>query len=599
MDQGISALSIASGAVVAEPRWSPGGTRLGWLEATDGRTRLVVAPADGTAPATPVGGDDLVLGGTGAYRGGQWCWIDDDRVAVVTRAGALATVALDGTAPPRTVVRDGRCAAPVADTAGRLLVSIGRDDAQDVGEVPVHGRFWPQRWSFADFGWDPATTPDGRFVAWHEWDLDAMSWTASRIVLVDRHEGVPRVVAGGGRESVGQPRYAPDGRWLAYVSDAPGWWNVHVARADGTGARVLLAEPHDHAEPAWGPGQRSFAWSPDSDAIALCRNEDGFARLVEVTLAGDVHELAKGWHHALDWSRAGIVAVRSGARTPPEVTVLDPVAGERRVVARGVAAGLEDGAREPEIVRWSSGGVTVTGLFFAPDRESGSPPPLFVDLHGGPTGQAAVRWDGWLRYFTSRGWAVLRPNPRGSTGSGRAFVQDWARSWGEADVADIAAGIRAVTASGACDPARVAVGGGSAGGLSALMVGVRHGDLVRAVVSEYGVTDLFDLLRTTHRFESRYLDEVVGVLPEDEAVFRDRSPVTHAAELRVPLLVLQGDEDEVVPAAQAQLLVDAVRAAGGTVEHHVYPGEGHGFAKIATIVDELERTLAFLERWVT
>lgn len=599
MNQGISALAIASSAVVAEPRWSPPGTRLGWLEATDGRTRLLVVPAHGGGPAVAVGGDDLALGGIGAYRGGQWCWIDDDRVAVVTRAGTLAVVTVDGTGPPLTVVRDGRCAGPVADSTGRLLVSIGRDDAQDVGEVPVHGRFWPQRWSFADFGWDPATSADGRFVAWHEWDLDAMSWTASRVVVVDRHEGVPRVVAGGPDESVGQPRFSPDGRWLAYVSDAPGWWNVHVARADGSDARVLLAEPHDHAEPAWGPGQRSFAWSPDSDAVAICRNEDGFARLVRVTLSGEVAELAKGWHHGLDWSRAGIVAVRSGARTPPQVTVLDPATGDRRVVARGVADGLEAGAGEPEVVRWTSDGVEITGLLYAPDGESEGPPPLFVDLHGGPTGQAVVRWDGWLRYFTSRGWAVLRPNPRGSTGSGRAFVQDWARSWGDADVTDIAAGIRAVTASGACDPARVAIGGGSAGGLSALMVAARYGDLVRAVVSEYGVTDLFDLARTTHRFESRYLDEVVGVLPDDEAVFRDRSPVTHAASLSVPLLVLQGDDDEVVPPAQAQLLVDAVRAAGGTVEHHVYPGEGHGFAKTATIVDELERTLAFLERWVS
>ena len=186
----------------------------------------------------------------------------------------------------------------------------------------------------------------------------------------------------------------------------------------------------------------------------------------------------------------------------------------------------------------------------------------------------------------------------GSTGFGRAFVQDHARTWGDADVADVAAAIEAAGPAGWGDPARVAVAGGSAGGLTALLVCARHAHLVRAGISAYGVTDLFDLERTTHRFESRYLDEVVGVLPEAAAAFRDRSPVTHAAAIHAPLLVLQGDADPVVPPAQAQLLVDAVRAAGGTVEHHVYAGEGHGWSRRETVQDELERTWAFLERWV-
>lgn len=578
---------------MAEPRFSPDGARLGWLESTDGRTRLVVGPADGAAPARDLA-EGLELGTLGAYRGGMWCWIDARRVALVTADGRL--VVTDG-GPPAVVVRDGRSAAPAADATGRILCSVGRDDAQDIGETWADARAWPQRWSFADFAWDPATTADGRWVAWHEWDLAAMSWTASRIVVVDRHEGVPRVVAGGSGIAVGQPRFSPAGDHLAYVSDESGWWNVMIARPDGSDARPVVAEPFDHAEPAWGPGQRSYAWSPDSRAIALCRNEVGFARLVRVALTGEVDELAKGWHHGIDWSAAGIVGVRSGARTPPTVTLLDPANGARRVLARGAAGGLEDGAREPEPVSWPSDGVTVPGLLYRPDSDVVRPP-LLVDLHGGPTGQAVVRWDAWIRFFTSRGWAVLRPNPRGSTGSGRSFVQDFARTWGEADVADVGGGIRAAAERGWCDPQRVVVCGGSSGGLTALLVCARHGDLVRAGVVQYGVTDLSELARTTHRFESRYLDELVGTLPRDEQIYRDRSPVTHAAEIRVPLLVLQGDADEVVPPAQAERLVDAVRAAGGDVEYHVYAGEGHGWSRTATIVDDMERTLDFLDRKV-
>ena len=601
MESRLSSRAIARTKAVAEPRWSPNGAFLGWLESIDGRSDLVVMPGDGSGPAVVVSAEHA-LGRVGAYRGGAWCWIDDSRLAVVTAPGSIAILGVDG-GPGIVVAHDGDAAAPVAWDGG-LLFASERAEALEVVEVPsavlAGGTPAGRRWSSADFAWDPTVTTDGSFIGWHEWDLTAMSWTSSRIVVAERATGESRQVAGGGGIAVGQPRFSPDGQHLAYVSDESGFWNVQVARADGWGARPLVAEAHDHAEPSWGPGQRSFAWSPDSNAVAVCRNEDGFARLITVTLDGAVTELAKGWHHGIDWGTRGVVAVRSGAKTPPQITVCEPATRKRRVVARGAPAGVELGAREPSPVMWDRDGVTVHGLLYPPDdiTDRGSRSPMLVDMHGGPTGQATVAWDGWLRYFTSRGWAVLRPNPRGSTGYGRAFAQGLAGTWGADDVDDVATGIRVAGELGWCDPARVAIAGGSSGGLTALMVGARYPELVRAVVSAYGVTDLFDLAATTHRFESRYLDELVGVLPADEERFRAQSPVTHAAEIRVPLLVLQGDEDKVVPPRQAELVVNAVRTAGGHVDHHVYAGEGHGWSKIETVQDELERTLAFLERWV-
>ncbi|MEO6469826.1 MAG: S9 family peptidase [Acidimicrobiia bacterium] len=613
MKSRLSSRALARTKAVAEPRWSPDGAWLGWLESIDGRSDLLVMAADGSVPAVVVTAEHA-LGRVGAYRGGMWCWRNDDSMAVVTADGSIAIIDVGGRTV--SVVRhDGQAAAPVAWPGG-LLFASERPDALDVVEVSMLGAVADaggRRWSHADFAWDPTVSADGELAAWHEWDLDAMSWTASRIVVGRRSEGQGEVVAGGDGIAVGQPRFSPDGAHLGYVTDESGFWNVHVADADGSNARPLITDDHDHAEPSWGPGQRSYAWSPDSDAVALCRNEAGFARLVVVSLDGEVRELAKGWHHGIDWGSAGVVAVRSGAKTPPQITVAHAATGARRVVARGAPAGVESGAREPRSVTWSNDGVTVYGLLYPPDDERSvddaaaaaaaaaphSGPPMIVDVHGGPTGQATVSWDAWLRYFTSRGWTVLRPNPRGSTGYGRTYAQGLRGTWGAADVDDIAAGIRAAVDHGWCDPARVAVSGGSSGGLTALMIGARHPDLVRAVVSAYGVTDLFDLAATTHRFESRYLEELVGVLPADEERFRAQSPVTHAAEMRVPLLVLQGDEDKVVPLRQAQLLVDAVRGAGGVVEDHVYPGEGHGWSKIETVQDELERTAAFLDRWVS
>jgi len=176
-------------------------------------------------------------------------------------------------------------------------------------------------------------------------------------------------------------------------------------------------------------------------------------------------------------------------------------------------------------------------------------------------------------------------------------VQALTEQWGESDVSDIAAGIRHVAKSGWCDPDRVAVVGGSAGGMTALMLCAREG-LVRAGVSLYRVTDLFELAASTHRFESRYLDRLVGELPRHSARYRDRSPIARVGKIRVPLLVLQGSEDPVVSPVQARELVAALSNSGIPVEYHEYEGEGHGWRAHHTIVDELERTEAFLMKWV-
>jgi dipeptidyl aminopeptidase/acylaminoacyl peptidase len=223
---------------------------------------------------------------------------------------------------------------------------------------------------------------------------------------------------------------------------------------------------------------------------------------------------------------------------------------------------------------------------------------LYVHIHGGPTGQATAAWSPRVQFLVERGWAVLAPDYRGSSGYGREYAQSLSGRWGERDVADVAAGIRHAGREGWCDAERVAVVGGSAGGLTVLLLCALHADLVRAGVSLFGVTDLFELAATTHRFESRYLDRIVGVLPRDAPRYRERSPVTHAADIRVPLLVLQGSDDRAVPAAQAEALVDAMRGAGRSVEYQLYAGEGHGWRRAATIEDEIAHTEAFLRRHV-
>jgi dipeptidyl aminopeptidase/acylaminoacyl peptidase len=502
--------------------------------------------------------------------------------------------------------RDGRAAAPAVALGGdRVAFVLERDDACDIAVVPLDGSAWPQRVSRSDYAWDPVWSPDGSMLAWHEWDLPNMPWDGSRIALALGNEPA-RVVAGDEHCAVGQPRFAPDGRSLAFVSDATGWMNVWIAAPDGSDARPLLDETCEHAEPSWGPGQRSFAWSPDAQSMALHRNEDGFGRLVVASVdGGSARDVSRGWHRGLDWGPAGIACVRSGARTAPQVTILDPTNGDRQALARG-APGELDAADlpEPDAVTWEGGdGTVVHGLLWRPAASSTpapppSTPPLLVDVHGGPTGESVVDWIPRVRFFVSRGWAVLTPNYRGSTGYGRVYERALDAAWGSLDVADTVAGIRAAGRHGWADASRAAVMGGSAGGFTALLVAAQSPPVVRAAVSLYGVTDLFDLAATTHRFESRYLDRLVGELPAHADRYRDRSPVTRAHDITIPVLVLQGDADKVVPPVQAQLMVDAMRAAGAPVEHHVYENEGHGWARPETIGDSLDRIDAFLSKWV-
>ena len=604
---GISAAALARSRTLGEARWSPSGGRLAWLDAFGGRVDLLVGPADGHGPEVVVTAQHPVTG-LGAYGGGGYCWLDDDTLVYAAADGRLLAVPATG-GPVRVLSRDGRAAAPAASPDGRHVAFVlERADTCDIAVVDADGRGWPRRISHADYAWDPTWSADGSTLAWHEWDLPNMPWDGSRIMAssVDDPHATPTLVAGGDDVAVGQPRFAPQGSALAFVAELDGWMNVWTVARVGEHPTCLLAEEHEHAEPSWGPGQRSFAWSPDARAIALSRNEDGFGRLVVVTLdaagAAEPAEVSKGWHAGLDWGAAGVACIRSGGRTAPQLTVLDPVTGARDARRRGAPGELDaHDLPEPALLTWSGDdGEAVHGLLWSPrpGDPGAPPPPVLVDVHGGPTDQSTVDWKPRVRWFVSRGWAVLTPNYRGSTGYGRAYRHALDHAWGEVDVSDTVAGLRALADDDRVDASRAAVMGGSAGGFTALLVAAQSPPVVRAAVSLFGVTDLFDLAATTHRFESRYLDRLVGELPEHADRYATRSPVGRAGEIAVPVLVLQGADDKVVPPAQAQLLVDSMRAAGGTVEQHVYDGEGHGFSKESTIVDSFTRIEAFLMRWV-
>lgn len=495
---------------------------------------------------------------------GAFAWADAGSLVYASKDGLYSVPSAGGVG--RLVVQaDGPITSFALGPGGRLAWVV------DMQSVFVDGDRLP---TSADFVFDPAWSPDGA-LAWHEWDVPNMPWDDSRIVRWA--DGAVETVVEGG--AVQQPRFSVDGR-LAYLSDATGWLNVWV---DG---EPLLDEQFEHGDPAWFPGQRSFCWSPDGSAVALARNEAGFGRLLRVDVAdGAVTELRKGVHRSLSWCGPHIAAVRSGAKTPTEVVV------DRTTVAVGPVGGFESALVEPEPVSWTGDdGAVVHGRLHRPPAPLTEPPPLVVQVHGGPTGQNQVIFDAKTSYWVDRGWAVLVPDQRGSTGWGREWAQALRGRWGEADTADVAAGMRAAAAQGWADATKMVPMGGSSGGMTVLLLLAFHGELCAAGVASYPVSDLADLEENTHRFEAHYNASLLG----DRGVYEARSPITHAGKIDRPVLLFHGLDDEVVPVEQSRRLASRLR----DVAFVEYPEEGHGFRRPAVVEDQLRRTEAFLSRIV-
>jgi dipeptidyl aminopeptidase/acylaminoacyl peptidase len=582
-----------------------------------GRTQLVRRSADGTTA-------DLLPDGVNArtgvheYGGAAW-WVRDGIVWFVDWADQrLYRLAPGGrpeplTAEPGTPRADRYADGDVAPDGATIVCVREHHDGPSATEVrneivriDAHAPSTPEVLvTGSDFVAAPRLSPDGGTLAWIRWNHPSMPWDSTELVVRDLATGEETVVAGGPGESVTEPRWQADGS-LWFVSDRTDWWNLYRWVPDHDIEPVVRIDA-EIGVPAWTFGSARYAVRPDG-SVVFARRRDGYDGLALRSADGVVTDLPLPF--------SGIAAVRAApdgsvvlvAGTPteePGVYRLDPETSEVTTVRPPRDLGVDPGYLSvPEHVSFPSdsaggvGGRRAHALFYPPanpDRTGpeGELPPLLVVIHGGPTSAAMPVLSTSVQYWTSRGFAVVDVNYGGSTGYGRAFREELLGTWGIVDVADCLAAARWLAGNGRVDGARLAIRGGSAGGFTTLAVLARDDTPFAAGADHFGVADLEALAADTHKFESRYLDRLVGPYPAAREVYVERSPIRHVDRLAKPLIVLQGREDPVVPPNQSEKIVDALRSRKVPVAYLLFDGEQHGFRRSENIRRALDAELSF------
>lgn len=590
------------------------GDRIFWCEGRPeegGRNVIVMAPAAGGAPI------DLLPEGFSArskvheYGGGAFLVAKAGLFFVNADDQDIYHLATDGAAAPRRITSrpDMRFADGCHDPLRNRLIMVAEQrpepgdphrvdnllvavslGSENLGQVETlrAGR---------DFYAAPRLDAEAMKLAWLEWSLPAMPWEASELWLAalgkDGRPQEPARMAGGDDAMAGEPQWDEDGS-LWFIGDDSGWASLH--RLDANGAVTTLPlDGHEFGQPMWGLGQKSYLIAPGGAVLAAahCAGElrllshDGRQWSREVSEARQIAGLGAAGGRcfavaATDYAPAAIIELNSdkpvSAATPRldkgDISVPRPVSFE------------------------AAGGATAHALYYPPcnSRRTGPPgsaPPMIVSAHGGPTGMADRGLKLKIQYWTSRGFAWLDVDYRGSTGHGRDYRRALDGYWGLSDVEDVAAGALHMAETGLADPDRLLISGSSAGGYTVLRA-LCETDIFAAGASTYGIGDLKKLLDLTHKFESGYLHGLLGLTPENrEQILRRRSPLHHAEDISCPVIFLQGAEDFVVPPDQSRDMAASLRARGTPVSYVEFAGEGHGFRRSDTIIAALMSEYAF------
>ncbi|RTL62976.1 MAG: S9 family peptidase [Pseudonocardiaceae bacterium] len=608
--------AVRLGEVRVDPADPTSGT-VWWAEgrpAEGGRTQIVRRDPDGTlTDLLPEGYDARTA--VHEYGGAAWWvhggtvwfanWTDQRLHRLCDEAGPVA-VSPEPEAPRGDRWADGVLAPDGALVLVREHHAVGAGPAQvrnEIARLDVDGSV-EVLVSGPDFVTSPRLDAAGERLAWVSWDHLSMPWDDTVLTVRDLASGTDTVVAGGPGESVSEPRWQADGS-LLFVSDRTGWWSLYRwTPADGVTA--VLVEEAEIGVPGWTIGTSRYVTLADGRIVAASRR-DGYDRLLVRSADGSVSALDLPLSAAGSLQAAGpdeVVLVAGSPTREASVWRVTLGGGDPEVLRPARDLGVDDGYLSvPEPIEFPStdgdgAPRTAHALFYPPASAThrgrdGELPPLLVVIHGGPTASASPVLSVGVQYWTSRGFAVVDVDYGGSTGYGRPYRDLLKGTWGIVDVADCIAAARWLGEQGRVDPERLAIRGGSAGGYTTLAALARDDTPFAAGADHFGVADLEALAADTHKFESRYLDGLVGRYPEDRDVYVERSPIHHVERFTRPLIVLQGSEDAIVPPNQSQAIVDALRLRKVPVAYLLFEGEQHGFRRGENIRRAMDAELSF------
>ncbi|WP_404432261.1 prolyl oligopeptidase family serine peptidase [Microbacterium lacus] len=549
------------------------------------------------------------------YGGGAWTAVDSEGLAFVEKGDQRVWVQRPGMAPtPLTPEGGGMRFGGLSWQSGRLLavreVHGGTSvPPRDLVEIPLDGSAADDATAISQLVADsnflaqPALSPDGDRVAWVAWDHPDMPWDRTEVRVGRIHDGVVAewcTVAGGDSAPL-QPMWLTEDD-LVFVDDDSGRWNLTRVHLSAELPRSPIAPfDADTGGPLWVLGARWYHRLEDGRIVAIRTNGVDEIVVVDPT-SGEVQTLelpVSSGCNLEDVRGTRVLISGSGPTSPPALWLVDiDDPSSAQPVRGGTFPWDAEWMPQPRAVTYPGPHGPVHAFEYAPSNPGASAPenekpPYVVLVHGGPTAHVGPAASGKIAYLTSRGIGVLDVNYGGSSGYGRAYRERLRGEWGVVDVDDVAAAARGLAESGTADPARIAIAGGSAGGWTVLAA-VTRTDAFAAGISRYGVGDARALAADSHDFEARYLDGLIGPLPEAEKIYVERSPLTYPERFRVPLLLLQGAEDAVVPPSQSEAIRDALTAHGVPHAYVLYEGEGHGFRGGQTMIHAIETELAFL-----
>lgn len=451
-----------------------------------------------------------------------------------------------------------------------------------------------------DFYASPCWSADGRAIAWITWDHPQMPWDGSQLWrgMLTEQGDLDRitVIAGGPEESIVAPQWSPDGH-LYFVSDRSGWWNLY--REDGWAICPMAAE---FGYPHWVFGETVYGFA-NGQRLICTYSDRGQSHILAIDLQNGQREtIATPYGAIMYFQVLGEELAFVGGGPDRPTAIVHHCQGHTEELQRTSSLNIDPAYLSlPEAVTFATRDGAIAHAWYYPPTNpdyqapAGALPPLVVKSHGGPTAAASTHLNLRIQYWTSRGFGYLDVNYRGSTGYGRAYRQALQGNWGIVDVTDCLDGARYLVEQGRVDGDRLAISGGSAGGYTTLAALTFH-DLFKAGASHYGIGDLESLARDTHKFESRYLDQLIGPYPEHRDLYIARSPIHHCDRLQCPVIFFQGLEDAVVPPNQAESMVAALEAKGIPVAYVPFPGEQHGFRQAENIKRALEGEFYFYGR---